>query len=85
MYLPTPDRSKLHRRAIFWFKADASALVSRVWKLAQELKKQGLAPAITKTRRPGYFLYEDDFQVAAIPFRDTFQTCKRRNGWGFDE
>jgi hypothetical protein len=25
-----------------------------------------------RTRKPGRIVYEDDFQVAAIPFRDTF-------------
>jgi hypothetical protein len=83
--LPTPDRSKLHTRAIFWFKPDAGAVICRVWKLAEAVKHQGIAATIIKTSRPGYILYEDDYQVAAIPFRDTFRACKRRNGWGIDE
>jgi hypothetical protein len=29
-----------------------------------------------KTRKPGYRLYEDRFQVAAIPFRDTFRSYR---------
>jgi hypothetical protein len=27
-----------------------------------------------KTRKPGFLIYEDRFQVAAIPFRDTFRS-----------
>jgi hypothetical protein len=60
-------------------------LVRRVWKLAEAVKKLGIAAAIIKTRRPGYVLYEDDYQVAAIPFRDTFRGSNRRNSWDFDE
>lgn len=26
-----------------------------------------------RTMRPGFVLYEDDLQVAAVPFRDTFE------------
>jgi hypothetical protein len=27
---------------------------------------------VVRTRRPGFVVYEDDVQVAAVPFRDTF-------------
>jgi hypothetical protein len=70
--LPTPNRSKLHRRAIFWFKPDARAMARRVWDLAAVVKRHALGAEIVKTTRPGYICYEDEFQVAAIPFRDTF-------------
>lgn len=77
--LPTPDRSRLDTRAIFWFKADAVEAARRVWELAEVVKRHGLAAEVVKTTRPGYLVYEDDYQVAAIPFRDTFRAfdkCK---------
>jgi hypothetical protein len=30
--------------------------------------------------RPGSLIYEDAFQIAAIPFRDTFQARSQRSG-----
>jgi hypothetical protein len=30
-------------------------------------------PYRVRTRRPGFVLYEDAVQVAAVPFRDTFE------------
>ena len=43
------------------------------------VREHGPAVEIVKTRRPGYILYEDDHQVAAIPFRDTFNTNGKHN------
>jgi hypothetical protein len=76
--LSLPDRSTLHRRTIFWFKADADKVLRRVWGLALAMNKHGLSAEFLKTRRPDYIVYEVDQQVTAIPFRDTFRTCKLR-------
>jgi hypothetical protein len=72
--LPLPDRSKIHPRAIFWFKPAAGEPARRIWQLAARVKKHEATVQLLKTRRPGYILYEDDFQVAAVPFRDTFKS-----------
>jgi hypothetical protein len=79
-HLPLPDRSKLHPRAIFWFKPSAGMTARRIWQLAAQVREHGSAVEIVKTRRPGYILYEDDHQVAAIPFRDTFKAGTRHGG-----
>lgn len=71
--LPTPDRSRLNARAVFWFKPAAAEVARRVWDLADVVKRNGPGVQIIRTSRPGYVVYEDDLQVAAIPFRDTFQ------------
>jgi hypothetical protein len=80
--LSLPDRSKLHRRAIFWFKPDAGKVARRIWDLALAVKEHGPPAEVLKTCRPGYIVYEDAQQVAAIPFRDTFHTRgpRRRPG-----
>jgi hypothetical protein len=31
----------------------------------------GIAVETIRTRRPGYVVYEDEFQIAAYPFSDT--------------
>jgi len=28
---------------------------------------------VVRTKRPGFVVYQDDIQVAAVPFRDTFR------------
>ena len=78
--LAAPDRSKLDTRAIFWFKADAGEVASRVWELAKIVTRRGVGAEIVKTSRPGYIVYEDNLQVAAIPFRDTFRGGSKRRG-----
>ena len=67
-----PDRSILRPRAIFWFRWRAEPMIRRFWNLAGVLKELDYEVRILKTARPGYVLYEDDDQVGAIPFRDTF-------------
>ncbi len=47
-------------------------MIRRFWNLAGVLKELDYEVRILKTARPGYVLYEDDDQVGAIPFRDTF-------------
>jgi hypothetical protein len=35
------------------------------------LESHGIVVDVIKTNRPGYVVYEDDFQVAAEPFSET--------------
>jgi hypothetical protein len=72
-HLTIPDRSKLNDRAIFWFKKDAHQLIRRVWDLSHALHSCEVSIELITTFRPGYIVYQDRFQVAAIPFRDTFR------------
>ena len=72
-HLTIPERSKLDRRAVFWFKTDAQECIRQVWRLTRWLRLCAVHVEIVRTVRPGYVVYQDDFQVAAIPFRDTFR------------
>ncbi|MHC4956322.1 MAG: hypothetical protein ACYTGZ_20970 [Planctomycetota bacterium] len=56
-------------RAIFWFRGGRNPCVARVWDLVWLLRDLGEHPHLLKVRRPGYLVYEDSHQVAAIPFR----------------
>ncbi len=38
---------------------------------AEILERHGMAVRMIHTDRPGYVLYEDEFQIAAYPFADT--------------
>jgi len=55
------------RRAVFFFKADASEHTRRVWILAELLREHGTIVHVTKVRSPGRIVRQDDHQVAAIP------------------
>jgi hypothetical protein len=61
------------KKAVCWFKDVAARPLSKVREIAAILERYNVATRMLKTNRPGYIVYEDDFQVAAIPFRDTMR------------
>lgn len=73
--LPFPSREHravLSHRAIFWFKPDARRYFTPAWELAQLLRLHGFFVDMLKTQNPGSIVYADLFQIAAIPFKNTF-------------
>ncbi len=60
----------LPERAIFWFRADSDRCQEAAWSLAHALRENGETVLVLRTRRPGRVVWEDEDQVAAIPFRD---------------
>jgi hypothetical protein len=56
---------------VCWFKPDAGECVTRAFELARLVGRHGISTRILKTRHPGYVIYEDRYQVVAVPFRDT--------------
>jgi hypothetical protein len=77
-HLPKParlsrKRNNSHRTpmAISWFKDSARQHVAKVREVAALLEARGIRVETIATDRPGYIVYEDDFQVAAEPFADT--------------
>ncbi len=68
-----PDRAKLVSGAIFWYKSASRAMTQKTWELGVILKRYDAVVEFIRTRKPGYIVYEDDQQIAAIPFRDTFR------------
>jgi hypothetical protein len=76
-HLPVPDRFSRSRRphahgnAVCWLKADAAEYADKMRALAAILEGHGFVTQMLRTQRPGYVVYEDDYQVAAVPFRDT--------------
>ena len=76
-HLPAPERfcrsrgRQAHRQGICWFKADAVEHLGKIRELVALLERHGITTRRLRAERPGYIVYEDDFQVAAVPFRDT--------------
>lgn len=58
-----------HHAAVSWFKASAHEHIARARELAALLERYGVPTRMLTTARPGYVVYEDEFQVAAEPFR----------------
>ena len=72
--LPVPKRFSRSRKrsarakAISWFKPNAHDFISRMQDLAGILYVHDVPVEILKTKRPGYIVYEDEYQVVAEPF-----------------
>lgn len=60
-------------RAICWFRHDADLHITRLAALARRLEEAGAHIERIWTRKPGYVKYEDEIQVVAVPYRDTFR------------
>lgn len=76
--LPLPDRfsrtkNAYHKkkRALSWFKESAALQLQRARELVALLEEHGIFVEMLRTARPGYVVYEDEFQVVAEPFSDT--------------
>lgn len=55
-------------RAITWLKMSATEHVTHMRELALLLRHKDVEVEELRTKKPGYIVYEDDYQVAAIPF-----------------
>jgi hypothetical protein len=77
--LPVPVRFARSRRpnackrAISWFKPTASECLDRMQTLADVLHRHGCEVERLTTDRPGYVVYEDDYQVVAEVFRGEYR------------
>ncbi len=59
-------------RAVCWFRGDAGEAISRIWRIVDIVEGEGVPVRVFRTRRPGEIVYADAFQVAAVPWRDSF-------------
>jgi hypothetical protein len=59
-------------RAVSWFKDSATEHIDKMRQLTQILESHDIAVTQSATTRPGKIEYEDQYQIAAVPFRDTF-------------
>lgn len=61
-------RDKL-RLGICWFKTGSTEHISRIWEMVQILERNGIYVKKVRTDKPGYVIYEDEWQLVAEPFR----------------
>lgn len=55
---------------ICWFKPVANEHLQKMYEMACILEEYDLYVSQVKSHKPGYVVYEDDSQVAVIPFRE---------------
>jgi hypothetical protein len=68
-YLEKPTslgRDKLHR-GICWFKDGSTEHISRIRNMVQILERNGIYVKKIRTNKPGYLIYEDEWQMVAEP------------------
>lgn len=65
--LPAPELDE--GRAIFFFKSSSESCISRIWELIWILREHDRHVELQWVDQPGRIVYEDDHQVAAIPWR----------------
>lgn len=66
-----PPYYRKRQNGISWFKASAREHISRMREMIAVLENNGVHVRTIKTVRPGYVVYEDEFQVVAVPFADS--------------
>jgi hypothetical protein len=72
-HLAWSSRPNAPERAISWFKLSATEHVSRMRELVALLEHKDITVEEFRTDKAGYVVYEDEHQVAAIPFpNETF-------------
>ena len=65
-----PPYYRKQSRAISWFKDTAAEHIVRAREMVFILENHGIHVRMITTDRPGYVVYEDEFQVVAEPFAD---------------
>ncbi len=61
-------RNKL-QLGICWFKPESTEHIARIWHMVRILERNGIYVKKLRTGKPGYVIYEDEWQLVAEPFR----------------
>jgi hypothetical protein len=76
IYLEPPDqftKRRTHRdsgTAVSWYRDSATEYISRMYAMAQIFENYGIVVDLVRRADPGYIVYEDEYQVTAIPYRE---------------
>lgn len=66
-----PPYDRKRQNGISWFKDSACVHIGKMHEMVALLKHHDVPVRMIKTARPGYVLYEDEFQIVAVPFADS--------------
>jgi hypothetical protein len=65
-----PPYYRKQNRAISWFEDSAAEHISKLRELVSILNQNEIHTEMIQTDRPGYIVYEDEYQIAAESFSD---------------
>jgi hypothetical protein len=57
--------------ALSWFKDTAKEHIAKMYAISSIIEMHGFHVDILRTNRPGYIVYEDEYQITAEPYADT--------------
>lgn len=57
-------------RSIWFFKSTPTTCMERAWELIHHLREAGVVIEMQSVERPGRIVYEDEFQIAVVPWAD---------------
>lgn len=66
-----PPYYRKRQNGISWFKDSAREHISKMREMVGLLEHHDVPVRMIKTGRPGYVVYEDEFQIVAVPFADS--------------
>ena len=66
---PISEGRDKDRRGVCWFKVTAAEHISRVQQMVRILQRNGISVMRIRTDKPGYVIYEDEWQLVAEPAR----------------
>jgi hypothetical protein len=66
-----PPYYRKRQNGLSWFKDSAPEHIRKMREMSALLEHHDIRVRMIKTTRPGYVVYEDEFQVVAVPFADS--------------
>jgi hypothetical protein len=66
-----PPYYRKRQNGISWFKDSAQEHIGKMREMVALLEHHDVSVRMIKTTRPGYVVYEDEFQIVAVPFADS--------------
>ncbi len=61
---------------ICWFKPTARQQLQKMYEMIHLLELYGMHVSQVRSHKPGYVVYEDDNQVAVVPFREIMRNVR---------
>lgn len=55
--------------SLSWFKDSSKEHIKKIYEIGDILYKYSIVIEVITTRSPGYIVYEDNYQVSAVPFK----------------
>lgn len=66
-----PPFYRKRQNGISWLKDSAHKHIDKIRDMVRLLERHDVPMRMIKSDRPGYIIYEDNFQIVAVPFADS--------------